>query len=89
LPVELLIEIFHECLPFDKYIPASRRLGPLLVSWVCKYWRRIALWESTLWSSLVLEPPYNVLYDSDHCAYLSQARFWLARSGRCTLSLAI
>ncbi|KAJ7670921.1 hypothetical protein DFH06DRAFT_1179190 [Mycena polygramma] len=89
LPVELLIEIFHECLPFDKYIPASRRLAPLLVSWVCKYWRRVALSEPTLWSSLVLEPPYNALYDSDHCAYLSQARFWVARSGRCKLSLAI
>ncbi|KAJ7676622.1 hypothetical protein DFH06DRAFT_900938, partial [Mycena polygramma] len=89
LPVELLGQIFHECLPLANYILASRRLAPLLVSWVCKYWRRVALSEPTLWSPLVLEPPYNPLYDSDHRTYLSQARFWLARSGRCRLSLAL
>ncbi|KAJ6502895.1 hypothetical protein C8R47DRAFT_218711 [Mycena vitilis] len=89
LPAELLGQIFHGCLPPTTYIRASCRLAPLLVSWVCKYWRRVALSEPALWSSLVLEPPYNPLYDSDHCTYLSQARFWLARSGRCRLSLAI
>ncbi|KAJ6592359.1 hypothetical protein B0H19DRAFT_886738, partial [Mycena capillaripes] len=49
LPVELLHEIFCACLPHAKYTPASKRLAPLLVSWVCSRWRSIALSIPTLW----------------------------------------
>ncbi|KAJ7016976.1 hypothetical protein C8F04DRAFT_1158562 [Mycena alexandri] len=85
LPVELLHEIFLACFPPLKYTPASRKSGPLIVTWVCKSWRDIALSLTKLWSSLALEPRHDVF----HCAYLSDARFWLARAGRRKLSLQI
>ncbi|KAJ7769986.1 hypothetical protein B0H16DRAFT_1307137, partial [Mycena metata] len=85
LPVELLHEIFLACLPPLKYTPASHKSGPLVVSWVCKSWRDIALSLTKLWSSLALDPRHDVF----HCAYLSDARFWLGRAGRRKLSLSL
>ncbi|KAJ7152914.1 hypothetical protein C8R46DRAFT_1228473 [Mycena filopes] len=89
LPVELLGEIFLACLPPDKYTRANAKLAPLVVSWVCTSWRNIALSLPKLWSSLALEPPHTHANDATHCAYLCQARFWLARAGRRKLSLSL
>ncbi|KAJ7149468.1 hypothetical protein C8R43DRAFT_1007201 [Mycena crocata] len=85
VPVEVLSEIFFACLPRVEYTPASRRFAPLLVSWVCVHWRNVALSLPRLWTSLALQPkkPW------DHLIYLSQSRFWLARTGRCNLSLSL
>ncbi|KAJ7137565.1 hypothetical protein C8R43DRAFT_608650 [Mycena crocata] len=85
LPVEVLSEIFFACLPSLQYTPASRLLAPLVVSWVCAHWRNVAVSLPRLWSSLALQPNGP----SGHLLYLSQSRFWLARTGRCQLSLSI
>ncbi|KAJ7636444.1 hypothetical protein FB45DRAFT_906631 [Roridomyces roridus] len=88
LPVELLHAIFIACLPSDEYVPISSRLAPLVVSWVCKYWRRLALGFPALWTSLALECGAGTL--QGHCDYLSFAsKVWLARAGRRPLSLSL
>ncbi|KAJ6564946.1 hypothetical protein DFH09DRAFT_1363928 [Mycena vulgaris] len=89
LPVELLHEIFLACLPSAEYTPASRRLAPLVVSWVCASWRAVALSLPSLWSSLALDPGARSLRPSEHCTYLSHSRFWLARAARRPLSLSV
>ncbi|KAF7363128.1 F-box domain-containing protein [Mycena venus] len=88
LPVELFHEIFLACLPSATFTPAGRRQAPLLLSWVCTYWRRMALSFPKLWSSPALEPPHPADDIFQHTVYLSQSRFWISRAGRRNLYLS-
>ncbi|KAF7303154.1 hypothetical protein MKEN_01279100 [Mycena kentingensis (nom. inval.)] len=54
LPNELIIEIFLRCLPHSpnrKYYPWPRA-APLLLTYVCRHWKLLALASPELWSSV-------------------------------------
>ncbi|RDB20867.1 hypothetical protein Hypma_012047 [Hypsizygus marmoreus] len=51
LPVEIFSEIFVLCLPDGLPLRSSRREAPLVLCRICRYWRRIALSTTELWSS--------------------------------------
>ncbi|KAJ7611244.1 hypothetical protein FB45DRAFT_1009697 [Roridomyces roridus] len=88
LPIELLHAIFFACLPSDKYAPVSSRFAPLVVSWICRYWRRVALALPALWASLALECGSST--PQEHCDYLSTAfKCWISRVGRYPLSVSL
>ncbi|KAF9073402.1 hypothetical protein BDP27DRAFT_1191819, partial [Rhodocollybia butyracea] len=58
-PTETLAEIFMHCLPLDTHPFAVRDLGqaPLLLTVICRHWRRIATDTPRLWSSLHIYLP--------------------------------
>ena len=61
LPDELLSAIFVSCLEPDDIgctVP-SKHSAPLVLSWVCRHWRRICLATPRLWSGISLfdQPP--------------------------------
>ncbi|KAG1858758.1 hypothetical protein DFJ58DRAFT_744808 [Suillus subalutaceus] len=52
LPTEVLSQIFHQCLPEDKYLsPASNR-APMLLTRICRPWRDVAVDMPSLWCRL-------------------------------------
>ncbi|KIK62010.1 hypothetical protein GYMLUDRAFT_165362, partial [Collybiopsis luxurians FD-317 M1] len=53
LPSETLGEIFLRCLPLDSaYGVRSLKHAPLLMTTICRNWRRIAIETPRLWSSI-------------------------------------
>ena len=40
---------------FERHLPFE-----LLVTWICKRWREVAIETPTLWSSIVFEYPFNL-----------------------------
>lgn len=83
-PFEILMEIFRFCLPEETFIAPNRRTAPLLLCLVCWHWRQIALSVPTLWSSLLVQAGYRIGTPS-----LSVIKFWIGRTGKVPLSLAI
>ncbi|KAJ6496794.1 hypothetical protein DFH09DRAFT_853496, partial [Mycena vulgaris] len=81
LPPEVICEIFLHCLPDTEYVEPDSSSAPLLMCWICRQWRDIALATPGLWASLYLdldrfclkEDPTQGL-DDLFCAWLSNAR---------------
>ncbi|KAF9058944.1 hypothetical protein BDP27DRAFT_1239758, partial [Rhodocollybia butyracea] len=59
IPSETLGEIFMHCLPSDTLPFAVRDLkqAPLLITTICRHWRRVAIDTPELWSSLHVHLP--------------------------------
>ncbi|KAJ3769807.1 hypothetical protein FB446DRAFT_847460 [Lentinula raphanica] len=88
LPSETLSEIFKWCLPVDPpYAVRNTYEAPLLLTTVCRAWRRTALNTPALWSSLhVYLPPH---LGEDICLRrMNGIRQWLDRSGSLPLSIS-
>ncbi|KAE9409446.1 hypothetical protein BT96DRAFT_806732, partial [Gymnopus androsaceus JB14] len=53
IPQETLAEIFIRCLPTKPpYAIRSLRKAPLILTTICRYWRRVALNTPRLWNTL-------------------------------------
>ncbi|KAJ7513056.1 hypothetical protein B0H11DRAFT_1843504 [Mycena galericulata] len=85
LPPDIVQEIFTACLPTQRNAVMSAREAPLLLTCICRAWRALALSTPVLWASLHL--PLEFIFDRSPAP--AQVRQWLARSGRCALSLSI
>ncbi|KAJ7149602.1 hypothetical protein C8R46DRAFT_1125609 [Mycena filopes] len=84
LPNELVSEIFlHTRVNFPRL---STLKAPLLLSWICRHWREIALSMPAFWDTLSITPPQNI---SDHPAKLPMLETWLRRAGNRPLFLAL
>ncbi|KAJ3756999.1 hypothetical protein EV360DRAFT_84430 [Lentinula raphanica] len=88
IPEEVLAEIFLHCLPTDRNF-AIRSLdeAPLLLTTICRDWRRVALDTPRLWSTLhvYLPPHLSTQAISRRAAGIST---WLGRSGTLPLSIS-
>ncbi|KAJ7719145.1 hypothetical protein B0H16DRAFT_1255598, partial [Mycena metata] len=49
IPVEIISQIFLECLPADGRVRPSPHRAPLLLAQICRRWREIALGTGQLW----------------------------------------
>ncbi|KAJ3757000.1 hypothetical protein EV360DRAFT_84431 [Lentinula raphanica] len=59
VPEDVLAEIFVHCLPTDRHAIRSLQESPLLLTIICRDWRRIAFNSPRLWSSLhIFLPPH-------------------------------
>ncbi|KAG2032030.1 hypothetical protein BDR03DRAFT_810153, partial [Suillus americanus] len=52
LPAEVLSQIFHQCLPEDKYSTPASNLVPILLTRICRPWRDVAVDTPSLWCRL-------------------------------------
>ncbi|KAJ3835398.1 hypothetical protein EV361DRAFT_387945 [Lentinula raphanica] len=88
IPEEVLAEIFLHCLPTDRNF-AIRSLdeAPLLLTTICRDWRRVALDTPRLWSTLHVYLPSHLSTQaiSRRAAGIST---WLGRSGTLPLSIS-
>ncbi|KAJ3710600.1 hypothetical protein DFJ43DRAFT_1108843 [Lentinula guzmanii] len=88
LPSETLSEIFKWCLPVDpSYAVRNIYQAPLVLTTICRAWRRTAINTPALWSSLhVYLPPH---LSKDRCSRrINGIRRWLKRSGSLPLSIS-
>ncbi|KAL0579298.1 hypothetical protein V5O48_002696 [Marasmius crinis-equi] len=84
LPLEVVAEIFHHCLPNQPFIRPSPFDAPILLTQVCRHWRDIALSTPSLWSSIA------VTVHKDQCTPpLSLIETWVSRSKMQPLSFSI
>ncbi|OAX31914.1 hypothetical protein K503DRAFT_702951, partial [Rhizopogon vinicolor AM-OR11-026] len=49
LPVEVLLQIFHHCLPETDHLQDSPKLTPIVLTRICRQWRDIAVNTPSLW----------------------------------------
>ncbi|TRM63518.1 hypothetical protein BD626DRAFT_494561 [Schizophyllum amplum] len=95
LPAEILQTIFVACLPTDGPAAMADNEAPLVLTRVCRRWRRIAYGTAELWASIhiacpdprglsPLDPPSVSLAER-----LRLAAAWLARSGTCPLDISL
>ncbi|OCB85877.1 hypothetical protein A7U60_g7009 [Sanghuangporus baumii] len=78
LPTEVLSTIFQECLELDKLdctIPDPHQ-APLVLTWVCRLWRSIALNTHRLWAGVMFIREASRVDDSTRLLEL-----WMERSG--------
>ncbi|KAF9073397.1 hypothetical protein BDP27DRAFT_1215954, partial [Rhodocollybia butyracea] len=96
IPSETLGEIFMHCLPSDAHLFVGLDLkhAPLLITIVCRHWRRVVINLPALWSSLhILLPPH--LSEEVASVDLSPSRrttgvnLWLERSATLPISLSL
>ncbi|KAJ6486423.1 hypothetical protein C8R47DRAFT_1047444 [Mycena vitilis] len=91
LPVEITAEIFeHSLPPVDDSTWYRGRMLPLIVSYVCRAWRDIALATPKLWTTLRIPSNSTTdpgVVDPGHAEDLVDQ--WLARAGACPLSLIL
>jgi hypothetical protein len=95
LPVEILQEIFFQCLPNLSSIHAlpgfwrqesfaSQKNAPLLLCNVCKQWRTVAISSPNLWTTMSVIIRLGVAVPAPDLVSL-----WLYRSGALPLNLAL
>ncbi|KAJ3560141.1 hypothetical protein NP233_g11027 [Leucocoprinus birnbaumii] len=96
IPQSLLRKIFMFCLPFTWNPTMSNREAPVLLSQVCRLWRRVAFDTPQLWSSI-----HITLNTSRHSRFLTYATrkydaiqlqaisSWLRRSSDLPLSISL
>ncbi|KAF5384664.1 hypothetical protein D9757_007487 [Collybiopsis confluens] len=90
LPSETLAEIFQWCLPASDVGYGARSLAhaPLLLTTICRDWRRVSMETPRLWSSLhIFFPPY--LEKGVRSRRIAGIELWLQRSGRLPLSISL
>ncbi|KAF7295650.1 F-box domain-containing protein [Mycena indigotica] len=89
VPLDVLRLIFEHTLPDKRNAAFSDTEGPLLLSRVCRDWKRIAESTPRLWSSMHIVVPH---FDA-HPETVSQVKrllnTWLARSGSVPLSITM
>ncbi|KIJ59388.1 hypothetical protein HYDPIDRAFT_118612 [Hydnomerulius pinastri MD-312] len=84
LPSEILGEIFMHCLPPDAHNEPNPNTAPLLLTRICRPWRKVALSTPRLWCSLSVRPSHRVQQQG-----LFYYHTWLSRARGCPLSLAV
>ncbi|KAG2143693.1 hypothetical protein DEU56DRAFT_246081, partial [Suillus clintonianus] len=79
LPTEIIIHIFHHCLPESNYPSALK--APLLLTAVCRRWREAAVDIPSLWLLATVSRVYNQPSSSSveraHTIYFTQTRWTL------------
>lgn len=92
LPLEILQDIFVQCLPSRNHV-LDKNKAPLLLTYICPEWREIAISTSELWSSLHIEIPWRIQSAAAKAAplhyYIQKAKEWLVRSGIRPLSISL
>ena len=89
IPSETLAEIFKWCLPSDlAYGIRSLKLAPLLLTLVCRDWRRIAIETPRLWTSLHIYFPPHLSRDTAS-QRIAGVNLWLERSGTIPVSVSL
>lgn len=89
IPPETLAEIFVHCLPTEhSYATRDLNTAPLLLTTICRDWRRVALTTPRLWDSLHIFIPFDLNENacSRRCAGVAM---WLQRSGSLPLSISL
>lgn len=84
LPPEILSHIFMYCLPEEQYLSPAPRLGPMLLTRICRRWRDVAVATPGLWCRLFVDVDY-----SDWQPTAFGCNSWLKRSRQYPLSLAV
>ncbi|KAF9056833.1 hypothetical protein BDP27DRAFT_1147147, partial [Rhodocollybia butyracea] len=89
IPSETLGEIFMHCLPTDIYPFAIRDLkeAPLLMTTICRHWRRVAIDTPGLWSSLHIHLPPQ-LSEEVASQRTTGVSLWLERSATLPISIS-
>lgn len=80
MPVEVMVKIFHECMPPAPVQPTTDN-APILLCRICNFWRQIAISAPTLWCSISVRPEREL----DR----SILPIWLERSRTCLLNVSI
>nr|GAT54226.1 predicted protein [Mycena chlorophos] len=79
LPLEITAEVFqHFALDRVSNVLEPNHNGPLLLTWVCAEWRRIALSTPVLWSTFAVETGKTSMSD-----LLDLSRIWAERAMAC------
>ncbi|KAJ7062351.1 hypothetical protein C8F01DRAFT_128353 [Mycena amicta] len=99
IPIDVLQEIFVACLATERNCIMSASEAPILLGRICSSWRAISMSTPRLWASLhIVEPSAPFSADSVYVTRARDARLaqrletaksWLARSGRCPLSISL
>ncbi|RDB25754.1 hypothetical protein Hypma_006254 [Hypsizygus marmoreus] len=85
LPVEILQEIFFECVgETDGYI-IGEGAAPFVLSHVCRHWRKVAISTPALWTDMFVELDQR----RTHHSHPLLVNLWLQRSGTLPLTLNI
>ncbi|KAG2156178.1 hypothetical protein DEU56DRAFT_223683 [Suillus clintonianus] len=83
LPNEILSQIFHLCLPEDKYLSPASKQAPMLLTTICRPWREVAVGTPSLWCRLDVDPSGR---DWEKAVVFYHS--WLKRARGIPLSLA-
>ncbi|KAK0457603.1 uncharacterized protein EV420DRAFT_504391 [Desarmillaria tabescens] len=81
LPAETLQEIFVHTLPVHHNAVMQSKQSPLILTYICKEWRSLALSTPRLWSSV-----HIIIRDDEH---LAGAEKWIQRSGMLPLGISL
>ncbi|KAJ6584003.1 hypothetical protein DFH09DRAFT_1144012 [Mycena vulgaris] len=80
LPEDILQEIFLSCLPSNGNAVANAPEAPLLLGFICRHWRSVALSIPRLWSAFTLWT---------HKDAVGLIENWLSRAGICPLTISL
>lgn len=90
IPSETLGEIFMYCLPSDTqpFSVRDMKQAPLLITTICRHWRRVSIDTPMLWSSLHIHLPYRL---SEEVAFrrITGVNLWLERSATLPISVSL
>ncbi|KAJ7062352.1 hypothetical protein C8F01DRAFT_128408 [Mycena amicta] len=99
IPLDVLQEIFVACLATKRNCIMSASEAPILLGRICSSWRAISMLTPPLWASLhIVEPSPQIFSvsvyvtrarDARLAQRLETAKSWLARSGKCPLSISL
>jgi len=93
LPDDMLIEIFEHCLPPDGRAAMSIKAAPLLITFVCKRWRDIALAINSLWAKVHFVMPISIEKGTPSAGrYHKRVQAlsdWLLRSGSLPITITM
>ncbi|KAF5327623.1 hypothetical protein D9619_004634 [Psilocybe cf. subviscida] len=95
LPVEVLQEIFQHCVPEKvEETVVDTRYAPVLLTHICRSWRRIATATPVLWSSVHIvlprpKPDVRGQTQAIHNRTLRAVTEWLSRSASLPLHVSI
>ncbi|KIK62009.1 hypothetical protein GYMLUDRAFT_165539, partial [Collybiopsis luxurians FD-317 M1] len=92
IPYETLAEIFKWCLPSETMFGVrSLKHAPLLLTMVCRDWRRVAIETPRLWSSLHIYFPPHIAQDAQGAASqrIAGVNLWLQRSRTLPVSISL
>ncbi|KAJ6476442.1 hypothetical protein C8R47DRAFT_1141450 [Mycena vitilis] len=85
LPPEIVARFFVACLPeHGDVVRPCRDTAPLLVSQICRQWRRIAVNTCTLWASLTIVLPQYRMTDN-----FRLLETWFLRAKKTPLSITL
>ncbi|KAG2156176.1 hypothetical protein DEU56DRAFT_876064 [Suillus clintonianus] len=88
LPTEILSQIFHLCLPEDKYLSPSSKQAPMLLTTICRPWREVVVGTPSLWCRLNVEPSGRDWEKADWEKAVVFYHSWLKRARGIPLSVA-